>query len=273
MTQIVGIDREQMAQGDGNDVEQAAIKIKVIEMKYAEVTKPAHVVGDDQLAVMVLNTLVVGDRVIPEGAERDDDECRYQNASHDVICTDAYGSAPRAAHERRAFRAGNEAVFGRLGFASIGHFNEGRVGAGSGEWIDAKAQHADKHGAMTWAISRNAALYERTTPKSNERRQRRSTKGLVATGRTLVTFDYLHPFDMYRTESVLPTATAERSSRSSTAERSDLYVGIFRSGERYDRSFPARVTYRLLWVESRRLTPPCSRTNIDHYRWRIRQNR
>ncbi len=41
MAQIVRIDRDQMTEGDGNDVEQAAIEIKVLEAEDALVRKAA----------------------------------------------------------------------------------------------------------------------------------------------------------------------------------------------------------------------------------------
>ena len=39
MTQVVRIDRDRMAEGDGNDVEQAAIEIKVLEAEDALVLR------------------------------------------------------------------------------------------------------------------------------------------------------------------------------------------------------------------------------------------
>ena len=74
MAQIIRIDRDQMAEGDGNDIEQPAIEKKVLEAEYALVPEAAGIIGDDQLAVMMLNRLIVGDRVVLEGTQRDDNE-------------------------------------------------------------------------------------------------------------------------------------------------------------------------------------------------------
>ncbi len=73
MAQIIGIDRDQMTEGDGNDVEQAAVEIKVLEAEDALVREAAGIIGDDQLAVVMLHAFIVGDGVILEGAKRDDD--------------------------------------------------------------------------------------------------------------------------------------------------------------------------------------------------------
>ena len=62
-----------MTEGDGNDVEQATIEIKVLEAEDALLREAAGVIGNDQRAVTLLHTFIIGDGVILEGAKRDDD--------------------------------------------------------------------------------------------------------------------------------------------------------------------------------------------------------
>src|SRR5665811_1261281 len=85
MAQIKGIDRDQMAEGDGNDIEQPAIEKKVLEAEYALVPEPAGIIGDDQLAVMMLNAFIVGNRIILEGAQRDDHEPGDKDNGGEII--------------------------------------------------------------------------------------------------------------------------------------------------------------------------------------------
>ena len=73
MAQIIGIDRDQMTEDDGNDVEQAAVEIEVLKAEDALVRQAAGIIGNDQLAVALLHLFIIGDGVILEGAKRDDD--------------------------------------------------------------------------------------------------------------------------------------------------------------------------------------------------------
>ena len=72
MAQIIGIDRNQMTEGDGNDVEQAPVEIKVLEAEDALLRQAAGIIGNDQLTVALLHFFIVGDGVILEGAKHHD---------------------------------------------------------------------------------------------------------------------------------------------------------------------------------------------------------
>src|SRR5438477_216101 len=74
MAQIIWIEEDQMTKGHGNDVEQAAVEIKVLKIEYALIAEPARIISDDQFAIVVLHAFVVGDRIVPEGAQHEDDE-------------------------------------------------------------------------------------------------------------------------------------------------------------------------------------------------------
>ncbi|WP_456659098.1 hypothetical protein [Bradyrhizobium sp. JR3.5] len=85
MAQIVGIDRNQVAQDNSDDVEKAAVEIQVVEAEEALVFEAAGIIGNDQFAVVMLNGLVVGDRIIPEGAKREGDEPGNEDNGRDIV--------------------------------------------------------------------------------------------------------------------------------------------------------------------------------------------
>ena len=85
MAQRVGIDRNDLGEADRDHVEQAAIEIEVLVGEEIAVGKAAAVIGDDQLAIVVLHAFIVGDRVVAEGEQRDDCDGGQQQAGGDVI--------------------------------------------------------------------------------------------------------------------------------------------------------------------------------------------
>ena len=114
MTQIIGIDRDQMAEGDGDDVEQAAIEIKVFEGEDALVPEAAAIIGDDQFAVVMLHAFIVGDRVVLEGAQRDDDERGDQRDGGDITGVEARDRSYRLAPGQGLLRNARKALPGQL---------------------------------------------------------------------------------------------------------------------------------------------------------------
>src|ERR1700730_15175092 len=85
MAQIVGIDRDKMAEADGNDIEHASIEIKVLEAEEALVPEAARIVGDDQFAVVMLHSFIVGDRIALVGQQRDEHERRQEHDGGDIM--------------------------------------------------------------------------------------------------------------------------------------------------------------------------------------------
>jgi hypothetical protein len=79
----VGVERQELLQPDGDEIEQAAVETKIAEMKQRLVGKAGGIVGDDHLAVALLYFLVVRDRVVLEGEkyechERGEEQPRRQ---------------------------------------------------------------------------------------------------------------------------------------------------------------------------------------------------
>ena len=85
MTQIVGIDRRDMGQGDRDDVEQAAVEVEVLEGEEIARRKSAAVVRNDQFAVVMLHAFIIGDRVVPEREQRGDGESQKKAAGQETI--------------------------------------------------------------------------------------------------------------------------------------------------------------------------------------------
>ena len=69
----IGIDEGKALGQHRQDVEQATIEIEIVVMEQRLVGEAADVIGDDQLAIMLLHAFVVGDRIGVEG-----DECQHQ---------------------------------------------------------------------------------------------------------------------------------------------------------------------------------------------------
>ena len=59
MANVVKIERQNMREQGGDNVEQPAVEIKIAEIKNRSVGKTAAVIGDDQVAVMLLEAFVV----------------------------------------------------------------------------------------------------------------------------------------------------------------------------------------------------------------------
>jgi hypothetical protein len=74
-----------MTEGDGNDVEQAPIEIKVLEAEDALVGEAARIIGDDQFGVVMLHAFIIGDRVVLVGKQRHDDEGGEENKGGDIV--------------------------------------------------------------------------------------------------------------------------------------------------------------------------------------------
>ena len=130
MAQVIGIDRNEMAEQDGGDIEQAAIEIQVLEVEDAEIVKAAGVVGDDQFAVVMLDAFIVGDRVVLEGAQRDHDQRGDQRDGGDIPGVAArepsYRPAPRRLprrlRRRRLLRDAGNALPAQSGLGhGLGH--------------------------------------------------------------------------------------------------------------------------------------------------------
>src|ERR1019366_9607686 len=109
-----------MAEHDGDDIEQTAIEIKVLEFEQALVGKAAGVIGDDQFAVVMLDAFVVGDRVVLEGAERDDNKRGDQGQGRDVIGIGARRSSDLPAPAQCVLHAAGNALPTWLRF---GHYH------------------------------------------------------------------------------------------------------------------------------------------------------
>ncbi len=85
MAKVVRIDRDRMTEGDGNDVEQAPVEIKVLETEDALVREAARIIGDDQFGVVILHALIVGDRIVFVSKQDDDDEGGQKHDGCDIM--------------------------------------------------------------------------------------------------------------------------------------------------------------------------------------------
>jgi hypothetical protein len=122
MAQIVGIDREQMTEADGNDIEHAAIEIKILEAEEALVPEAARIVGDDQFAVVMLHSFIVGDRIALVGQQRDEHERRQEHDGGDIMGLEARDPSYRVSQGQSSFRnAGNVSP----GWHQLGHMFSG----------------------------------------------------------------------------------------------------------------------------------------------------
>ena len=81
----VSIERKDLFESDRNQIEQAAIEVEVLEMEHRLIGKPARVIGDDELAVALLDFLIVGDRVIAKGEGHEDDERAKERRRRQVV--------------------------------------------------------------------------------------------------------------------------------------------------------------------------------------------
>ena len=84
MAQVIDLQRHDMAQRHRDDVEQAAIQIEIVELKQGAVGEAAFVIIEDQLTVMMLHPLVVGDGVDAEGHHHEDEQCCEQRQRGEI---------------------------------------------------------------------------------------------------------------------------------------------------------------------------------------------
>ncbi len=85
MAQFEGMERNDLGDRHGDDVEQAAIEVEILKGEQVASCKSAPVIVDDQFAVMVLHTLVVGNRVVPEGEQRDNRQRREEREGQEIV--------------------------------------------------------------------------------------------------------------------------------------------------------------------------------------------
>ena len=86
---LVKIEWKKFLDADRNHVEQAAVQIEVPEMKQRLVDEAARVIGDDHLAVTLLHLLVIGDGVVAEGENDEDNQRTEQQHRRDVVTINA----------------------------------------------------------------------------------------------------------------------------------------------------------------------------------------
>ena len=91
-----------MAEPDRSDIEQAAIEVEVFEREKALVRKAAGVIGDDQLAVMMLNAFIVGNRIVVEGAKHQDDQRGEKNGGSEIMGVETRDPQNRLEPRRRS---------------------------------------------------------------------------------------------------------------------------------------------------------------------------
>ena len=68
-------------QAKGDEIEQAAIEIKISEMKHRLIDEPAPIIGDDQLGIALLHFFVVGDGVVAKREGDENDQCTNKIAA------------------------------------------------------------------------------------------------------------------------------------------------------------------------------------------------
>jgi hypothetical protein len=88
VTNVIGVERQQMREQDRDDVEQAAVEIEVLKIEDRLVRKAALVIGDDQFAVVVLQAFIVGNGVFLERGEDQRDEHRHQQDGRQIEYVD-----------------------------------------------------------------------------------------------------------------------------------------------------------------------------------------
>jgi hypothetical protein len=74
MADRIDVERNYLFEADRDDVEQPAVEIQIPEMEQPLVGKRTPIVGDDKFAVALLDLLVIGDRVIAESREDQDNQ-------------------------------------------------------------------------------------------------------------------------------------------------------------------------------------------------------
>ena len=107
MPHRIGVERDDLFQPDRGDIEQTAVEIEILEMKHRLVGKSARVVAEDQLAVTLLHLLIIGDRIIAEGAGDENDERSEKQRRRQIMTINT--REPR----RKSTRQTREAVAAR----------------------------------------------------------------------------------------------------------------------------------------------------------------
>ena len=102
MPHRIGVERDDLFQPDRGDIEQTAVEIEILEMKHRVVGKSARVIAEDQLAVTLLHLLVIGDRIIAEGAGDENNERREEQRCRQVMTISAREPRPKSTRQTRA---------------------------------------------------------------------------------------------------------------------------------------------------------------------------
>ena len=104
VAQRVGIEGNDLCEADRDHVEQTTIEIEIFVGEEVAIDKAAAVISDDQLAVVMLNALIVGDRVVAESEQRNDCDGRQQQAGGDVVRVRRQEGAHRPARAAKPLR-------------------------------------------------------------------------------------------------------------------------------------------------------------------------
>jgi hypothetical protein len=93
MANIVSVKGKDFLQSDGRNVKQAAVKIKIPEVKERPISESATIIAYDQSAVMLLHFFVVGDRVIAKGRRDKSNERDEKHGCGKIITIDTSQSS------------------------------------------------------------------------------------------------------------------------------------------------------------------------------------
>src|SRR5262249_12417049 len=100
MPDRIRLEREHILQTKRNEIEQAAIEIKISEMKHRLIQEPAPIIGDDQLGITLLDFFVIGDRIVAKREGDENDQCAEQYRCRRVVPVGTFeaflNSAPQA---------------------------------------------------------------------------------------------------------------------------------------------------------------------------------
>jgi hypothetical protein len=97
VTDIVELKGENSREQRGDDIEQPAVEIKIIEVEKRLVAETAAVVGDDEFAVPVLHGFIVGYRVVTEGQKNEDGQRQQQQRPGEIETINSRYGANKAA--------------------------------------------------------------------------------------------------------------------------------------------------------------------------------
>src|SRR5450631_2028364 len=120
MTQIVGISGNDVGERHGSDIEQSAVEVEILESKQVANAESAPVILDDQFAIVMLHAFIVGNRVILEGAQHDDNERSDQRDGGDITGVEARDRSYYPAPGQGVLRNAGKALSGQLRFG-LGH--------------------------------------------------------------------------------------------------------------------------------------------------------